>query len=144
MNNPLPSLNDLKIQAKRLRATLESNGNKISHSASLEMMAKQYGYKDWNTLHAAVGNEPPTCPVTLGQKVRGHYLGQAFLGDVIGVHCMNHPGKYRVTLRFEEPVDVVTFDSFSSYRQRVSCTIDQNGKTMEKTSNGQPQMRIEL
>ena len=49
----------------------------------------------------------------------------------------------RVTIRFDEPVDVVTFDSFSSFRQRVSCTLNEDFTTTERTSNGQPNMRLE-
>ena len=49
----------------------------------------------------------------------------------------------RVTIRFDEPVDVVTFDSFSSFRQRVSCTLNKDFTTTERTSNGQPNMRLE-
>ena len=55
---PLPSIEALKGQAKRLRARLELDGITIGHGKSLELFARQYGYKDWNTLHAAVGNRP--------------------------------------------------------------------------------------
>ena len=53
---PLPDLAALKAQAKRLRTTLASEGNFISHSEALEFIARQYGYRDWNTLHAAAGS----------------------------------------------------------------------------------------
>ena len=137
------TLEDLKTQAKRLRATLQSEGNIVTHSKSLELIASQYGYRDWNTLHAAIGNGPPTASVTLGQRVCGHYLGQKFVGEVLGVKMLG-PDRYRLTLHFNEPVDVVTFGSFSAFRSRVSCTINARGITREKTSNGKPQLQLSL
>lgn len=142
MNGSLPTIEALKDQAKRLRADLLAEGNAITHCRSLELLAHQYGFKDWNTLHAKVGNRPPPCPVELGVKVRGDYLGQAFSADVIGIRTLMSPDRFRVTLQFDEPVDVVTFDSFSNWRRRVSCVIDRSGKTVEKTSDGRPHMQL--
>jgi len=142
MNGSLPSIDTLKTQAKRLRADLAASGTDIAHGKALEMLAHQHGYNDWNTLHAAVGNGP-FCPVALGMRVRGRYLGQPFEGDVLGVQTLSPPGRYRVTFHFDEPVDVVTFDSFSAFRQRVSCTINERGVTAEKTSNGLPQLKLD-
>lgn len=140
----LPSIKALKDQARRLRARLSADGVSIPHSKSLELLAHQYGYKDWNTLYATAGNRPPSCPVVLGSTVRGHYLGQAFEAEVIGVQSLNTTDRFRITLRFEEPVDVVTFDSFSNLRRRVSCIIDRSGQTAEKTSDGRPLLRLEV
>lgn len=140
----LPALQDLKDQAKRLRARLASDGTSISHSKSLELLANQYGYKDWNTLHAAIGNRPSHSPVALGAEVRGRYLGQPFKGEVIAIAALTAPDRFRVTFQFDEPVDVVTFDSFSAFRQRVTCTIDRSGRTAEKTSDGRPHMQLEV
>lgn len=143
MNGILPSLDNLKAQAKRLRTTLSDEGTTVGHSKSLELIAHQYGYRDWNTLHAAVGNRPPAGPVALGQRVSGSYLSQPFEGEVIGVQALS-PGRYRVTFDFDEPVDVVTFDSFSAFRKRVSATVDEHGRTVERTSDGQPQLQLRV
>ncbi len=140
----LPSIEDLTAQARRLRATLAADGTPVGHSRALELLAHQHGYKDWNTLHAAIGNRPPPSPVTVGDRVRGRYLGQPFEGEVIGVQALATPDRFRVTLQFDEPVDVVTFDSFSAFRQRVTGTIDRTGRTAEKTSDGRPHMELEL
>lgn len=142
-SSSLPSLETLKDQAKALRTRLEAAGTPVSHSQALERLAHEYGYRNWNTLHAAIGNRPPVAPVELGARVRGRYLGQAFKGRVIGVQIVA-PGRYRLTLDFDEPVDVVSFDSFSAFRRRVSCTVDVNGVTAEKTSNGRPHLRLDL
>ena len=141
--SPLPSLDALKDQAKRLRAALSASGQDIPHSKSLELLAAQYGVRDWNTLHALVGNRPPLDPWLLGSHVKGHYLGQLFQARILGVQALSaQPGRYRLTLDLDEPVDVVTFDSFSSFRKRVHCTIDGTGRTTEKTSNGRPHVEL--
>lgn len=147
MNIPVSaplSIEALKGHAKRLRAKLNSDGKPTTHSKSLELLAHQYGYKDWNTLHAAIGDTSPTCPISLGARVRGKYFGQAFEGEVIGVEKLSTHERFRVTLHFDEPVDVVTFESFSNWRQRVSCIITSSGVTIEKTSNGCPHLQLEI
>lgn len=143
-STPLPSLDALKDQAKRLRARFSEDGQAISHSRALELVAAQYGFRDWNTLHAVAGNRPPFDPWMLGARVRGHYLGQPFDAQVLGVQALTgQPGRHRMVLHFDEPVDVVTFDSFSAFRQRVHCTVDETGRTTEKTSNGRPHLELE-
>ena len=139
---PLPSLDALKQQAKRLRAGLDEDGDFLTHSESLELVAKQYGFRDWNTLHAAVGNRPPLKRFQLGNRVKGRYLGQAFTGEIIAIRSMP-PDHLRVVLQFDEPVDVVTFESFSAYRSRISAVINPEGVTVEKTSDGAPQLTME-
>lgn len=138
----LPMLDELKAQAKRLRSKLESDGATISHGKSLELLAHQLGYKDWNTLHAASGNRPPQASLKIGGRVSGHYLGQPFNAEILGIQASTAADRSRVTLLFDRPVDVVTFDSFSSFRNRVTCNIGKDGKTVEKTSNGQPQLSL--
>ena len=141
---PLPALDALKDQARRLRKRFADDGQAIGHSRALELIAAQYGFRDWNTLHAAVGNRPPFNPWMLGARVRGHYLGQPFDAEVRGVQALSaEPGRYRLTLHFDEPVDVVTFESFSAFRQRVSCTVDETGRSRERTSDGRPHLELE-
>ena len=146
MNNiiPLPSLDALKLKAKHLRAEMDARGRPISHSRSLEIQAHRHGYKNWNTLHAAIGNQRPSSPVVQGQQVSGEYLGQPFKGEDLAIQASTETGLYRATFRFEEAVDVVTFESFSAYRKQVSCHIDHDGKTVEKTSDGKPQLVLNL
>lgn len=139
----LPSIDQLKQQAKRSRAALARNGTTISHSQSLELLARQYGYADWNTLHAATGNRPAPL-FTLSQQVSGQYLGQAYSGELISVRADQDHNWYSVVIRFDEPVDVVTFDSFSSFRRQVPAVVNRDGKSAEKTSNGVAQMVIKV
>ncbi|MGV0816911.1 glyoxalase superfamily protein [Martelella sp. AMO21009] len=142
-HTPLPALETLKDQAKRLRSRLAQEGQTISHSRALELVAAQYGFRDWNTLHARVGNRPPLNPWMLGARVSGTYLGHPFTAEVISVQAIqNRPGYYRLTMKFDEAIDVVTFDSFSAFRRRINCTIDETGRSPAKTSDGRPHVEL--
>jgi hypothetical protein len=75
--------------------------------------------------------------------VSGTYLGQPFSARVLGVQALTSaPGNYRVSLDLDEAVDVVTFDSFSSFRKRVNGVIGETGVSRERTSNGRPQLEL--
>lgn len=137
------SLDALKQQAKALCRSLENSGREISHSQSLETVAHQYGYRDWNTLHASLGNRPPT-PLRVGQQVTGAYLGKACSGKIIALRDIGDGQYFRVTIRFDEPVDIIEFESWSSFRSQINATVDRHGCTAEKTSNGKHQLRLDL
>ncbi|MGV8985798.1 MAG: glyoxalase superfamily protein [Cypionkella sp.] len=138
MTGFIPSLDAAKAQAKALRAVLSAEGREIGHSAALELIAKSLGHKDWNTLHAAIGNGA-RAPVHLGQIVPGRYLKQDFVAKIIGIRELSE-GRYEVTLQFDKPVDVVTFDSFSNFRSRVHKIVGPDGRSFDKTSDGQPHL----
>jgi hypothetical protein len=76
--------------------------------------------------------------------VNGEYLGQRFDAEVIAVMRLGSDERYRITLNFDEPVDVVKFASFSAFRRRVSCVVDRAGVTAERTSDGRPHLRLAL
>lgn len=134
----------LKAQAKRLRKALEAEGNFISHGEALELLASQMGYRDWNTLSAAIGNRP-SAPLAVGGRVSGHYLGQAFEADIVGLHALaGGEGGWRISLALDEAVDVVRFDSFSSFRRRINGTVGRNGRSAAHTSDGTPHLSLSL
>lgn len=143
-SSTLPPLDELKRQARRLRATLETRGTEVSHSAALELLAHQHGYRDWNTLHAAVGNRPPPPPLSVGQQVNGRYLGHAFSGEIVGLRQLGEDGRYRVALRFDDPVNVSAFESMTILRRQIAAVVDRRGVTAEKTSDGMPHLRLDL
>ncbi len=139
----LPSLEDLKDQARRLRDALARQGTRINHAGSLELIASQHGFRDWNTLHARTGNMPPKRVLAIGDRVSGHYLGQSFTGRIIAIKTLtNAHGMSQVTFDFDEAVDVIAFESWSAFRKRVTCTLGEDGRTVEKTSNGVPHMQL--
>ena len=139
--SPRPRLDELKHHAKRLRAALAEDGDFITHSEALELVARQNGYRDWNTLHAAAGNRPPGVDLPLGARVTGEYLSQAFEGTVIGVEALGQ-GRRRITIEFDEAVDVVSFESFSAWRRRITCVVDDMGVSPARTSNGRPHLEV--
>lgn len=139
----LPSLNALKAQAKSLRQSLASTGHMINHAQSLELLAKQLGHRDWNTLHAKSGITPAPL-VQLGQHITGLYLGRPFAGTVIRVSDIGNGTRYQLTLRFDDPVNVSKFDSMVVERRQVTAMIDRTGQTSEKASDGTPHMTVNL
>ncbi|MDN5788005.1 glyoxalase superfamily protein [Pseudorhodobacter sp.] len=133
--------NALKAQAKRLRKALADSGTEVSHSRALELVAQSLGARDWNTLAATQPNTVGGWQV--GQAVRGHYLGHAFSGRVHAVSA--HAGdRQRLTVDFDTPVDVVRSAHFSSFRRRISALVGSDGRTVEKTSDGQPHLVLVL
>ena len=137
----LPDLATLKAQAKALRTALGNDGDFITHSESLELIAHQLGYRDWNTLHAAVGNRP-TEPFQVGIRVSGLYLGQSFTGEILSVRKLADGHRYDVTIDFDEPVDVVKSEHFSGFRKRVKARLNAQGVSDNQTSDGQPHMAL--
>ncbi len=140
----VPSLKDLKLQARRLRSEIAVGAAPVSHSKSLEMVAHQNGFKDWNTLHAAASNRPAVEKLGLGDSVNGRYLGQRFQGEIVGIRTMQPGQLYHVSVQLDQAIDVVTFDSFSNFRRRLNCAVGHDGISPAKTSNGEPHMVLEL
>jgi hypothetical protein len=142
----LPSITGLKRRAKLKRKRSAMEGITLSHSASLEATAHDYGFKDWNTLSGTVGKRMNGCPVYEGEHVHGTYKGQKFSGEIhkIGLRKFAFKDWYYLTIKLDEPLDVVTFDSFSSFRRRLMCSVDETGMSAEVLSNGEPILKLEL
>ncbi len=140
MTRHLPTSAEAKQQARRLRADLAAQGSVISHAQALEMVAHQHGFRDWNAFHAAIGNRPPD-GWTPGGRVEGNYLSQPFKATVVAVEMLR-PGWFRLVLDLDEAVDVVHFDSFSNYRKRIRAVIGPDGHSKERTSDGEPHVRL--
>ncbi|MCE8419744.1 hypothetical protein LZ190_13650 [Rhodovulum sulfidophilum] len=137
-----PSLETVKTQAKALRQALQAQGTAISHAQALELIARQHGARDWNTLHARLGqrNAPPE--LALGTKVTGHYLGQAYSGVIV---ALSGPSRNRhVEIALDQPIDTVRFDSFSNWRHRIRGTIGEDGRSSRKTSDGSPHLTVNI
>ncbi len=141
-----PTITGLKKRAKIKRKRMAIKGNILSHSASLEAIANDYGFKDWNTLSATVLKRMAHCPVDEGDNVTGTYRGHRFTGIVHRIEARKFAFKnwYHLTIQLDEAIDVVEFDSFSALRQRIQCAVDETGVTAEKLSNGNPMLALEL
>ena len=135
-------LEAFKAQARRLRQDLAGKGRDITHGQALETVAKQHGARDWNTLRAMASRPGNNRPLAVGDRVAGEYLGQPFTGYVHGLVHPDQSDNSRVTLQFDEPVDVVRFDSFSSFRQRVSGIVNREGRSLTRTSDGRPHLVV--
>ncbi|MBC9247112.1 hypothetical protein H4P12_10360 [Paracoccus sp. 11-3] len=132
-------VNTLKSQAKNLRAALERAGTPVSHSQALELVAQSHGARDWNTAHATAEAAPLW---QFGGQVRGRYLGQPFTGRVIAAseRGRNH---HALTITFDKPVNVSQSDLMEVPRKRVNATINSAGRSISRTSDGQPHLVLE-
>lgn len=133
------SIAEAKAQAKSLRITLAAQGTIVGHAKALELVAHQNGARDWNTLSAQLAKAAPPA-FYLHQRVKGHYLGQAFTGEIIAITSSS--SGYSLSVRFDEPVDTVTFEGFSNMRRVARGVVDAKGHSAEKTSNGMPHLII--
>lgn len=140
MTHTTPAVSTMKQQARRLRTAMQEAGTPLSHAAALETVARQHGHRDWNTASAAARWEnPPRWQV--GQAVRGRYLSQPFTGRIKSVG-EGMGGFWHLTLQFDAPVDVVTSQHFSNLRSQVRCTVNAQGTTTGKTSDGTPHLTL--
>ncbi|MGB6117740.1 MAG: glyoxalase superfamily protein [Mesorhizobium sp.] len=133
------TIDDAKAQAKDLRLALAAKGMKVSHSQALELIAQQNGAADWNTLRSRLP-PPDADPFHAGQRISGTYLGRPFSGRITELSPVGRG--YRVTIAFDQPVDVVTFDSFSNLRNQIRGTVGRAGRSDTVSSNGEPTLVI--
>lgn len=54
MRQPLPSLSEAKAMARAWRSEQAQAGETHSHSAALEHVAQQLGFRDWNACVATL------------------------------------------------------------------------------------------
>lgn len=144
MPMPPASLATLKAQARALRQRCAEAGQPISHSQSLERLAHERGHRDWNTLRASLAKRPPTPRFVLGMRLTGFFRNQPFRGELRAARCLGSGQRFGLTIRFDTPIDVVTFASMSSLRRQVSVVVDRQGVTAAKTSDGVPHLRLIL
>ena len=141
MITPIHTVDQAKAQARVLRAEQAASGRTISHSAALEQVARDQGYASWNALSARLSNAPEVA-LQVGDRAAGRYLGQPFEATVLAVRSLGQGQGLEITLEFDAPVDVVTFESFSAFRSRVTAAISPGGTSFAKTGNGVPQLVV--
>lgn len=117
----------------------------MTHGTALELLAQQYGVRDWNTLSAlSARNDIPAPAFAVGDRVKGRYLNQPFEGKILALSSLAGGELQKITIDFDEPVDIVTFESFSAYRRRINAQVDRDGVSPRKTSNGLPHLVLDL
>lgn len=135
------SAQTLKAEAKALREERFRAGETLSQGAALEAVARNHGYRDWNTARASVPDRVAV-PFQVGNKVSGRYLDQPFVGRLIGVQLHGDMRHYTVTILFDTPVNVTPTFTFAALRHRVMSTVDIHGISPALSGNGHPQMVI--
>lgn len=53
----MPTIDQAKAMAKRLRSALASNTIEVTHGTSLEFVAAQLGHRDWNTAAVTLASD---------------------------------------------------------------------------------------
>ena len=131
-----------KASAKRLRTALAEDGIAISHAKALELVARQNGARDWNTLAArpaeSNGSVSPApavsgAPFGVGETVEGTFNGRDAQGRVIGLEETIKPDLWRVTVAFDPPVNAATSKLFSAERRRVQMVVGADGRSRRLT-----------
>lgn len=138
----LPTLAAAKAEAKSLRAERQEAGQTIGHGQALEIVAQANGFRDWNTMAAALRGTGPE-GLRAGDRVRGRYLSQPFSATVLSAE-VSRPGWVRLVLDLDAAVDVVIFESFSNYRRRLRGEVGPEGQSRERTSDGTPHLVLEV
>lgn len=131
-----------RVQAKaRARQIRTESAMPMSLSVALERVAREMGFRDWNTASARLSNSSDFS-WQVGERVSGRYLKRAFNGRIHAVRELHQQSGYQLTVQFDEPVDVVDWESFSAFRQRVTVIVSPEGITWAKTSDGIPHMIV--
>tara|TARA_R110002124_G_scaffold10096_9_gene50934 strand:+ start:3329 stop:3769 length:441 start_codon:yes stop_codon:yes gene_type:complete len=133
------SIQTLKSEARALRESRSAAGNPLAHGAALEQIARAHGYRDWNTARASLPDHVAV-PFQVGGRVKGSYLEQPFTGVLIGVQMLGDGALFKVTVTFDNPVNVTPDFMFATLRHRVVSTVDGRGVSTALRGNGHPQM----
>lgn len=139
----LPTHAQVKCRARTLRARRAAAGHAMTHAQALERISQKQGYHDWNTLCAAITSARRGTCLPKTDTVRGKYLGNPFIGRVLRIG-RSADGQTDLVLRFDAPMDVISHHGFSSMRQQVRCRLNAQGRSEAETSDGLPQMQIDL
>lgn len=140
----LPALKTIKLQAKRLRHILTEQGTPLTHSQSLEIIAKQWGYSDWNTLNAILKTLGSPENLTVGDIVTGHYMGEPVEAEILRIQTLGHSDAFSLTLKFDKRVDVINSEGEMRSKKKVRCTVGITGKTVQKMADGTPYLVLNI
>ena len=141
MTQDLPTTERVKQEAKAFRRNCAVGGVHITHAQALEQIAHDYGFRDWNALHAATRVQTANT-WAINDRVTGHYLSQAFTAVVLATDEVR-PGWFMLVLDLDKAVDVVRFESFSNLRQQIRVVVGPEGFSRERTSDGNPHVTLD-
>jgi hypothetical protein len=136
--NPVSS--DYKSHARRLRDALAAEGIAVSHGKALDLVARQQGLRDWNTLSSQTKadalpakDKQTGAPFGVGDTVEGTFKNRPAHGRVIGLAETIKPDLWRVTVHFDPPVNASTSDTLVAERRRVEMVIGADGRSRRLT-----------
>ena len=150
------SLKKTKGRAKRLRSYLASQDFEITYAQSLEAVAQEDGFRDWNTLSASLlaasdparsdseeKNAASALGFHVGDRVCGTYRGGDFTGTILGLEKTDGAPVWRIKIQFDEPVHLNPDGLLDLTRLRVRLMINADGTSvnLKGTPDGQMQMR---
>lgn len=128
-----------KMRARALHTHRTSSGQAGTYSQALDEVARDLGFRDWNTASARLPNTAEL-PLKIGQRITGLYLRQPFVGRVLALSQIADGQAWRISLDFDTAIDVVRWDSFSAFRKRVQGTVSAHGVSWTQTSDGHPHL----
>jgi hypothetical protein len=139
---------DAKTMAKTLRTALAERSIDVTHSDALELVARQFGLKDWNTLSARIESaSSPNGAIPAGWIVHhGNGRGPGERMHRLGVDPL-HPGT--VLIESILPAEIIG-SQFATLMQSIDAT-DYRGRRLrlsamlrgESADKGAIWMRIE-
>ena len=116
---------DAKAMAKTLRQELQNRKIELGHSECLEVVARQFGFRDWNTMAATA---PQRDDLTKTGVRAGHELpagwtatGKQEQAYVAGVTQMDAPGQNALFIRSRDSEIDARADAFCAVQQVVSA-----------------------
>lgn len=141
---------DFKHQARRLRQALGEEGINISHGKALDLVARQSGTRDWNTLSAngvkveTAQVEDTTAPYRVSQRVSGMFHSTAFEARIIGVEETIKPDLWRITLQFDPAINVAVSPNLSMLRRRFTVVVGADGKSRRLTGSESGNIALDM
>ncbi|WP_417466092.1 glyoxalase superfamily protein [Kordiimonas sp.] len=136
-----------KGRAKRLRSYLAELDLPLTHAQSLEAIAKEDGFRDWNTYAAnppagMAENDVPARAAQrdhqsasrlqfhVGDRVAGIYRGTPYRGTILGLEKTDGGPVWRIKIQFDAPVEIGTSEALSLTRLRIRSMINADGASV--------------
>lgn len=141
---------DFKHQARRLRQALSEDGIHVSHGKALDLVARQSGTRDWNTLAASSAKtevapvDDKTAPYRVSQRVSGMFYTTPFNARIIGVEETIKPDLWRITLQFDPAINVAVSPNLTMLRRRYTVVVGADGKSRRLTGSESGNIALDM
>jgi len=124
----------LREQVRRLRTPLHEGVRPLSHhDCTLDAILPAAAAQSTPARNSAASALPAP-----GDRIQGTYLTHRFQGSLSGLKRIKATGSFRVSVRFDTPVNAFSGGSLTVYRNQVTAIVDAQGVSMAKTSDGRP------